>query len=492
MARYTIIVDRMSDWKWPMEGLNLMTAETFLTQTGKARNQTTRVINLCRNYKYLSAGYYCSLLAEARGQIPMPTVADVLILQEKNQYSDSLPELDAILNKTVKRLTEPPEGTFQLTVLFGRATDSRFKKLADVCFDIFRYPAMRLEIRFGSRWKIHTIRPLGLHQIQEEEGPIFKEALLSYTRLRKQPSGERPPALYSLAILVEPEEALPPSDQAALDRFIRIGQSMRMEVEIITRKDYRRIPEFDALFIRTNTNINHYTYEFARKAEQEGLAVIDDPSSILHCTNKVYLHEILETHKIPAPRSRTINRANFGPELVAELERDMGYPIILKIPDGSFSRGMYKAENAEQVLRHGAELLEHSRLILAQEFVYTKFDWRVGLLRGEPLYVCQYMMSGKHWQIVNHKADGSFRQGSFKTFAVDEAPAQVIRVAKQAAALMGDGLYGVDVKETEKGILVIEVNDNPSLDHGVEDKVIKDTLYRSILEEFIRRIETRH
>ena len=35
MARYSIIVDRMSDWKWDRQGFNLMSAETFLTQTGQ-------------------------------------------------------------------------------------------------------------------------------------------------------------------------------------------------------------------------------------------------------------------------------------------------------------------------------------------------------------------------------------------------------------------------------------------------------------------------
>jgi len=38
---------------------------------------------------------------------------------------------------------------------------------------------------------------------------------------------------------------------------------------------------------------------------------------------------------------------------------------------------------------------------------------------------------------------------------------------------------------------VIEVNDNPNLDAGVEDKVLKDDLWRIIAMDFIRRIEAR-
>jgi glutathione synthase/RimK-type ligase-like ATP-grasp enzyme len=219
------------------------------------------------------------------------------------------------------------------------------------------------------------------------------------------------------------------------------------------------------------------------------LAVIDDPASILRCTNKVYLHELLQRHGLPTPKTFVINRLDFGPEVAAQLEADLGYPIILKIPDGSFSRGMHKAENRDQLMEGGADLLKKSRLILAQEYVYTPYDWRVGVLRGEPLYVCQYMMSRNHWQIVNHSKDGSFKQGGWKTFAVEDAPVDVVEIGRKAAKLIGDGLYGVDLKQTDKGIMIIEVNDNPSLDTQVEDKVLKDELYVRILNEFIRRID---
>jgi len=279
MPRYAIIVDRLSDWKGPAEGFNVISADSFLTnKTKKDRRQPSRLINLCRRYEYLSAGYYCSLLAEARGQTPMPTVADVLSLQRKNLYAFALPELNTLLNKTLKRLADAPTEAFSLTVFFGKPDNSHFNKLAAQCFDTFRYPILQLDIKPGTRWEITEIRPLGLHHVPSELAHTFYDALGAYTRTRKSLSGGRPPALYNLAILMDPDEALPPSDMAAFDKFKRIGQTLRMDVDLITKKDYRRIPEFDALFIRTNTNINHYTYQFAMKAEQEGLAVIDDPT----------------------------------------------------------------------------------------------------------------------------------------------------------------------------------------------------------------------
>ena len=489
MPRYTLVVDRLADWKWPMEEFDLISADAYLARGQKKGKATPRVINLCRRYGYLTAGYYCSLLAEARGQVPMPTVADVLSLTRKRLYAFAIPVLERLLSKTLRKQDIPPTTDFDINIFFGRPDDPSFKRLASETFDIFRFPVLRLRVektRAGS-WKIGDISPIGLHQVPEHLQGAFFEALSAYTRTRGS-RADRPQSLYDLAILYDPSEVLPPSDKGALERFIRIGQELRIDVELITRKDFRRIPEFDALFIRTCTAIDHYTYQFARKAEQEGLVVMDDPGSILRCTNKVYLHEMLVRHGLPTPKCRSISRLSFDESILSDLEEEIGYPMVIKIPDGSFSRGVLKAENRDQLRTIAETLLQRSRLILAQEYVYTKFDWRVGVLNGELLFVCQYMMSPNHWQIVKHKADGSFRQGGFKTLALADAPREVIEIGSKAAAMMGNGLYGVDLKETDSGIKIIEVNDNPNLDSGVEDKVLKSDLYKTILNEFIRRI----
>src|SRR5262249_8803829 len=61
--------------------------------------------------------------------------------------------------------------------------------------------------------------------------------------------------------------------------------------------------------------------------------------------------------------------------------------------------------------------------------------------------------------------------------------------ADRGARPMGDGFYGVDLKQTESGIVVMEVNDNPSLEHGIEDSVGKDEIWMRLLRWFIDRFE---
>ena len=61
------------------------------------------------------------------------------------------------------------------------------------------------------------------------------------------------------------------------------------------------------MWIRENTNIDHHTFRFAKRAEQEGLPVIDDPNSIIRCTNKVYLAELLHGNGVPTPKTVIIS-----------------------------------------------------------------------------------------------------------------------------------------------------------------------------------------
>ena len=122
--------------------------------------------------------------------------------------------------------------------------------------------------------------------------------------------------------------------------------------------------------------------------------------------------------------------------------------------------------------------------------MYTDFDWRVGILDNKPLFVCKYMMSTGHWQIYDHGGEeNQAESGGFETLAVEDAPKKVVKTALRAARLIGDGLYGVDLKETRGGVFVIEVNDNPSIDGDVEDKVLGMELYRRIMRSFLQRLE---
>ena len=125
--------------------------------------------------------------------------------------------------------------------------------------------------------------------------------------------------------------------------WAKLAAPLGVEVEPITRKDFGKLAEFDALFIRETTSIRNHTYQFARRAVMERMPVIDDPISMIRCTNKVYLWERLTHAGLPVPETVLIQEP-------ADVERAadiLGFPVVVKIPDGSFSRGVRKADDME-------------------------------------------------------------------------------------------------------------------------------------------------
>ena len=491
MPAHLLVVDRRADGKWAKDGLPVVSARDYIARPEQTLEQAkaphgARILNLSRSYRYLGTGYYVSLLAEARGERVIPSVRTILDLSRKTFYRAQLAEVEEALRKTIKRLDHPPEASFNLTVFFGHADDARFQDIARTIFDLFRCPLLKVQVRLKDGWAVHALEPLSLADLRPDQEAAFQAALDAYTRASwREPAAKAAPR-YTLAILHNPKEELPPSSPRALQKFVKAGESLGIAVELIEKKDYARLAEFDALFIRETTNLDHHTYRFAKKAEKEGLPVIDDPNSILKCTNKVYLAELLRANRIPAPKTVIFDKRG-----LAALDREIPYPIVLKIPDGSFSRGVFKVQNRGELEATAESLFEQSDVILAQEFMYTEFDWRVGVLNRQPIYVCQYLMAKKHWQIVKHGGNGRAEQGSSRTLDVEEAPREVIDTAVKAAGLIGDGLYGVDLKQNDRGVYVIEINDNPSIDLGVEDARLKDGLYRLIMDEFLRRLESR-
>ena len=460
----------------------------YITRPERFRARSVRVVNLSRDCVYLGTGYYASLLAEARGHKVIPSVQTILDLGRRSLYRFALPELNAILGKSLSRLTEPVREPVSLLIAFGNAADGRFRGFTRAVFDRFRHPLLRLVIapvRDGG-CVVKSVEALSLADLSPDETVWFHHEMAAHLKVPWRATRAQPVPRYSIAMLHDPEEALPPSRQPTLDKFVRVGAQMGIEVEPIRKQDMHRLAEFDALFLRETTAINNHTYRFARRAEREGLAVIDDPTSIVRCTNKVYLAELLAANAVPTPNTVVLDRHH-----LKAVGAKLAFPLVLKVPDGSFSRGVFKVADEAELHRRACELLEDSDLILAQEYVPTQFDWRVGVLNREPLYVCQYFMSKNHWQIVKREADGRFEEGRFKTHAIEQAPSEVVALALRAAGLIGDGLYGVDIKQTGRGPVVIEINDNPNLEVGVEDAVIRDELYRRVLGDLVRRIELR-
>lgn len=484
MSDWLILVDSLSDIGQAETPHKVMRVADYLSNPGLFVGRRPYVLNLSRSYGYQSEGYYASLLAEARGHRVSPSVQTMVELSRKGLYAHSLPELNTRLREARAKGAPQVETLF---VAFSRCEVPAYERLAREVSDWFRTPALEIEFDIKPPYEIAKIRPVPPHKLKAERRAFFLDAMASYTRGRVAQEKSRPPAKWSLAVLVDPAEKTPPSKPPSIRRLVQVAEKMGVEVEVLDPTDLPSLAEFDALFIRSTTAIDNFTYRFARRAEQEGMPVIDDTQSMIRCTNKVYLKEIMERAGVPIPPTEILDEKT---DLVGVMAR-LGSPVVLKTPDGSFGAHMVKATTLEELKAGAKAMFADTALVIAQGFVPTPFDWRIGVLGGQPLYACQYRMARGHWQIVKHGPDGKMTEGGFRTIAIDEAPKEVVETAVRAARLVGDGLYGVDLKETDAGVVVIEINDNPNLEVEIEAAVIKDELWRAIINWFAARLEKR-
>lgn len=479
-----IVVNNPRDWPLVIPGVTVVPARTYLTDPDYGSDNIARVYNLCKSYRYQTLGYYVSLLAEARGHKPLPRANTIEDLKSQNLVRLLTEGLDEMIQKSLATIKSD---TFQLGICFGHCAASRHHQLSRQLFNLLQAPLLQVNfVRRGQHWHIRSVHPIAASDIPPQQQEFAVQAAKEYFSGRKRRTQKLAPR-YNLAILHDPDNPEPASNAKALQRFEKAAQALGMHVEFITKEDYSRLTEFDALFIRDTTFVNHYTHRFSRRAAAEGLVVIDDPDSILKCNNKVYLAEILARHRIPAPRTLLVHRDN-----VDQIIPTLGLPCVLKQPDSSFSVGVMKVETVEELPAKVNGLLDKSELIVAQEYLPTELNWRVGILDRRPLFVAKYFMVPGHWQIVRHGDDRhDFVEGKTEALSVGEAPDRVVKMALRAAKLIGDGFYGVDIKQVGKRLYVIEINDNPNIDAGNEDSVLKDALYREIMGVFLKRIEAR-
>jgi glutathione synthase/RimK-type ligase-like ATP-grasp enzyme len=479
-----IVVNNPRDWPLDVPGVTVVPARAYLTDPAYGGDSITRVFNLCKSYRYQTLGYYVSLLAEARGHMPLPRANTIEDLQSQNMVRLLTEGLDDLIQKSLKPIKSD---AFELDIYFGSNAASRHDQLSRQLFNLLHAPLLRANFeRRGSHWRIRSVRTIAASDIPSQQQEFAIHATTEYFTGRRRRT-QKMASRYTLAILHDPDNPEPASNAKALHKFEKAAQALGMHVEFITRADYGRLTEFDALFIRDTTFVNHYTYRFSRRAAAEGLVVIDDPDSILKCNNKVYLAEMLARHRIPAPKTLLVHRDN-----VKQIITELGLPCVLKQPDSSFSVGVVKVESEEELPAKVNALLDKSELIVAQEYLPTEFDWRVGILDRRPLFVAKYFMVPGHWQIIRHSDDKhDFVDGKTEALSVGEAPDRVVKMALKAAKLIGDGFYGVDIKQLGKRLYVIEINDNPNVDAGNEDSVLKGALYREVMGVFLKRIEAR-
>lgn len=476
--RIVVVVSRPSDLP-ELAPERLVTADAYLDGAEAGRDVT--VVNLCRSYRYRTKGYYVSLIADARGQRVFPSVEAIEGLSDHFGVARVLHEAGV----PTSRETEG-ESSIETLVYLGRSNDPRFRAATQAIYREWPAPILRIRMVQEERaWRVAQVGSVSVHQLSPEERIPLVAALRDEKRILRRGS-PTPHGLKraSIAVLVDPLDPFSPSTPETIDRFERVASRLNVHVHRIGMDEIERLGEYDALFIRALTGVREPAFQFALRAEALDMPVVDDPQSIIRCSNKVFLDEILRRQGIPTPRTLVVTPRTSWEEVAM-----LGQPTVVKLPDGSFSAAVHKCAGEEEYQRVTSEMFRRSPLLIAQEFLPTAYDWRVTVLGGRILFAARYHMARGHWQIRSEDAAGRERFGKVEAVSRAAAPPEVVALALRATALIGDGLYGVDIKEASDGPVVIEINDNPNLDVGYDDAADGSLIYEDLVEYFLRRIE---
>jgi glutathione synthase/RimK-type ligase-like ATP-grasp enzyme len=287
--------------------------------------------------------------------------------------------------------------------------------------------------------------------------------------------------LARIACFVEKYNFSDPREAVALQNFRRTALRTGHEFDFLYREDIREIPRYDSVFIRATTDPLFTSYVVSKTAWELGKKVVDDPESIQICGNKIHLYELFKKHGVPHIPTVFMTKEDMHHKRLMEVFETMGKPVVVKAPYTSFSKYVEKASCETSFRDVAKRYFRKSDMLAVQTFMPTAFDWRVGVLNRETLYVCKYMIPKGRWKHgAKRRGKPTFVWGRTVALKTENAPAKLKEVALKACEVIGHGLYGVDIKQANGEYVVVEVNDNPSIYAGYEDLRNKD-LYGKII-----------
>ena len=186
-----------------------------------------------------------------------------------------------------------------------------------------------------------------------------------------------------------------------------------------------------------------------RILEAQGTATVNRAVVVATCGDKVATNAALAQAGLPAPRTLVA----FTPESALRAVEELGYPVVIKPPVGSWGRMVARINDrdaAEAILEHKAQLGSSADSVFyIQEHVDKPGrDIRSFVIGDET--ICAIYRHSEHW--ITNTARGGRTSNCPVTAEID-------RLSRGAAGAVGGGVVAVDLMERSDGRLLIgEVN----------------------------------
>jgi len=234
------------------------------------------------------------------------------------------------------------------------------------------------------------------------------------------------------------------------------------------------LTDIDAVIPRIGASVTFYGTAVVRQFEMQKVFTINSSIAIVRSRDKLRSLQIFSRHDIGIPKTIFTNHPKNVESLIKEVG---GTPVVIKLLEGTQGIGVVLAETrkaAKSVVEafHGL-----NANMLIQEFIEEAggADIRAFVVGGKVVGAMK-----------RQGAEGEFRSNLHRggSASMVKLTKQQRALALSAAKAMGLNMAGVDMIESDKGPLVLEVNSSPGLE-GIEKSTQKD-----IAGTVIKYIET--
>jgi ribosomal protein S6--L-glutamate ligase len=218
-----------------------------------------------------------------------------------------------------------------------------------------------------------------------------------------------------------------------------------------------QLPAVDGLIPRVGSSVTAYGVAVVRKFEQAGAATTATAEAIAISRNKLDSLRLLQTHGLPTPRTELVTAVH---ELHPAITAVGGLPLVIKTLRGTQGRGVILVHNLETVEAIFTALANFHQPLLLQEYIGEAAGRDTRLLVVGRRVVAAMSRAA---------AAGEFRSNLHRggTAVAMKPGRELCELAVRAAVVHNLSVAGVDIIESRRGPLLLELNSSPGLE-GIE------------------------
>ena len=221
---------------------------------------------------------------------------------------------------------------------------------------------------------------------------------------------------------------------------------------------YRGWPvECEAIIPRIGYSITEEGVRRVRQFERMGIIVMNSSDGITRSRDKLIACQMMSSGNIPVPITAQVvswedtNRA---------ISRVGGTPCVVKATEGTHGAAVFLAKTDQHARQLVYQMLERDMRPLVQEYIEESHgkDIRALVVGGKVVACMRRRANGDEFRSNFHLG------GNVEKVTIDP---DYEKIAIKAARILGLEIAGVDLLESDRGALVLEVNSSPGLE-GIE------------------------